>query len=97
MGLNDCISLLISWSVHSVFYLGLFFLSDCYSRRNAEHYTWMWAGENAFHFLPIVLIFCLQYQEKEAKKSETKEKPQKRYDSEKEEKGRKEHKGLKSK
>ncbi|XP_044297707.1 M-phase phosphoprotein 8 isoform X1 [Varanus komodoensis] len=34
--------------------------------------------------------------EKEAKRSEAKEKLQKRFDSEKEEKGRKEHKGLKS-
>ncbi|TFK09944.1 protein FAM98A [Platysternon megacephalum] len=37
-----------------------------------------------------------EYQEKEVKKNEIKEKPQKRYDSEKEEKGRKEQKGLKS-
>ncbi|XP_044297712.1 M-phase phosphoprotein 8 isoform X4 [Varanus komodoensis] len=35
-------------------------------------------------------------EEKEAKRSEAKEKLQKRFDSEKEEKGRKEHKGLKS-
>ncbi|CAM2095844.1 unnamed protein product [Caretta caretta] len=37
-----------------------------------------------------------EYQEKEVKKNEIKEKPQKRCDSEKEEKGRKEQKGLKS-
>lgn len=49
-----------------------------------------------FFSLPLYFDLCSQYQEKEGKKTETKEKPQKK-ESEKEEKNRKEQRGIKSK